>query len=139
MRFTQSKDGSSFYAITLGWPEREFTVRSLQATANAGPGRVELLGFGPVSHRFNAENQIVVSLPAKRPGDHAFAFKFTGFKTALHPSARFEQPDVIRLEPAQATCARERREAQYRLLGRCDRSPALACRRKNGRALHIAR
>ena len=104
MRFTQSKDGSSFYAITLGWPEREFTVRSLQATANAGPGRVELLGFGPVSHRFNAENQIVVSLPAKRPGDHAFAFKFTGFKTALHPSSRFEQPDAIRLEPAQATC-----------------------------------
>jgi hypothetical protein len=105
LRFTQSKDGSSFYAITLGWQEREFTVHSLQATANAGPGRVELLGFGPVSHRLNAENQIVVSLPTKRPGDHAFAFKFTGFKTALYPSACFEQPDAIRLEPAQATCA----------------------------------
>jgi hypothetical protein len=27
-----------------------------------------------------------------------------GFRTSVHPSARFEQPDAIRLEPGKATC-----------------------------------
>ncbi len=102
IRFT-TKAGA-LYAITLGWPDQEFTIRAVQVDMAGPDARVELLGYGQVSHRLNAEKQVIISLPAQRPCDHAFAFKLTGFKTSLHPSARFEQPDAIRLEPAQATC-----------------------------------
>jgi alpha-L-fucosidase len=102
IRFTTKAD--ALYAITLGWPEREFTLRAVRVDSAGPDARVELLGHGLVSHRLNAEKQVTINLPARRPGDHAFAFKLTGFKTSLHPSARFEQPDAIRLEPAQATC-----------------------------------
>jgi alpha-L-fucosidase len=104
IRFTQSKDGATLYALTLGWPEREFTIRSLQAEITGPAAKVELLGHGAVPYRFNAEKQLVFSLPERRPCDHAFGFKLAGFKTALHPAARFEQPDAVRLEPVQATC-----------------------------------
>jgi alpha-L-fucosidase len=104
IRFTQSKDGAALYAIALGWPERDLTIRSIRAEASDPEARVELLGHGPIAHRLNAENQIVLNLPAQRPCDHAFAFKLSGFKTALHPTTRFEQPDAVRLEPAQAIC-----------------------------------
>ncbi len=104
IRFTHSKDGAALYAIALGWPERDLTIRSIRAEASGPEAQVELLGHGPIAHRLNAENQIVLNLPAQRPCDHAFAFKLTGFKTALHPTRRFEQPDAVRLEPAQAIC-----------------------------------
>ena len=102
IRFTTK--AAALYAITLGWPEQEFTIRAIQVDTAGPDARVELLGHGLVSHRLNAEKQVIISLPAQRPCDHAFAFKLTGFKTSLHPSARFEQADAIRLEPAQATC-----------------------------------
>jgi alpha-L-fucosidase len=104
VRFTQSKDGTALYAIALGWPERDLTIRSIQAVAGGPEARVELLGHGPIAHRLNAENQIVLNLPAHRPCNYAFAFKLTGFKIALHPTTRFEQPDAVRLDPAQAIC-----------------------------------
>jgi len=104
IRFTRSKEGAALYAITLGWPEREFTIHAIQVDAAGPDAHVELLGLGPVQHRINTEKQLVLSLPAQPPGDYAFAFKLTGFKTSLHASARFSQPDAIRLEPAQATC-----------------------------------
>jgi alpha-L-fucosidase len=104
IRFTQSKAGTALYAVTLGWPEHEFTIHALQVDAANPDGRVELLGHGVIPHRINAEQQLVLSLPAQPPGEYAFAFKLTSFKISLHPSARFAQPDAIRLEPGQATC-----------------------------------
>ena len=69
---------------------------------------MELLGHGVVSHWTNAQQQIVIDVPALAPAQlpcqHAFAFKLTGFRTSVHSSARFEQPDAIRLEPGKATC-----------------------------------
>jgi alpha-L-fucosidase len=96
--------GDALYAITLGWPEREFTLRAVQVDSADPDARVELLGHGVVPHRISAERQLVISLPAQRPGEYAFGFKLTGFKTSLHPTARFGQPDAIHLEPGQATC-----------------------------------
>jgi alpha-L-fucosidase len=105
IRFTTK--GDALYAITLGWPEREFNITAIQVDSSPA-ARVELLGHGVVPHRRNAEKQIVVSLPAlsaaHRPCAHAFVFKLTGFKTSLHPIIRFEQPDAVRLEPEKATC-----------------------------------
>jgi alpha-L-fucosidase len=102
IRFTTRRE--ALYAVTLGWPQREFTIHAIQVDAGGPEARVELLGHGAVRHRIDADKQIVISLPAQRPCEHAFAFKLTGFKTSLHPVARFEQADAIRLEPAQATC-----------------------------------
>ena len=102
IRFTTK--GDALYAITLGWPEPEFTLHTIRAEPVQGSGQVELLGYGVVPHRLNAEHQIVINLPAKRAGDHAFTFKLSGFKTSLQAAARFEQPETIRLEPAGATC-----------------------------------
>lgn len=102
VRFTTK--GDALYAITLGWSGSEFTIHAVQADAASPEAHVELLGYGAVPHRLNAEKQIVLSLPAQRPCEHAFAFKLIGFKTSVHPAARFDQPDAIRLEPARATC-----------------------------------
>lgn len=103
IRFTTK--GETLYAITLGWPETEFTLQSVQADAAATEARVELLGYGVVPHQIDGEKRIVLSLAAaRRPCEHAFAFKLTGFKTSVHPDARFEQPDASQLEPAMATC-----------------------------------
>ena len=106
IRYT-TKNGV-LYSIVLGWPEGECTLHAIQADSAGPDARVELLGHGPVPHRINAEKQVVIILPAlavaQRPCEHAFAFKLTGFKTSVHPLARFEQPEAIRLEPAKATC-----------------------------------
>ena len=84
IRFTTK--GGALYAITLGWPQGEFTLHSVRAESGNADARVELLGHGAVPHRLNAENQIVISPPQQRPGQHAWAFKLTGFKPSLHPS-----------------------------------------------------
>ncbi len=102
IRFTTK--GDNIYIITLGWPEREFTVNSIQIDSATSDAKVELLGYGVVPFKTNANNQIHVNLPLERPCDHAFAFKLTGFKVSVHPLARFDQPDAVRLEPSKATC-----------------------------------
>jgi len=90
IRFTTK--GDALYAITLGWPEGEFTLHAVRADSAGSDAQVELLGHGPVPHRVNAERQIVIDPPAlsvaQLPCLHAFSFKLTGFKTSVHPSAR---------------------------------------------------
>ncbi len=88
IRFTTK--GDALYAITLGWPEREFTLHAVCADSAGSGAQVELLGHGPVPHRINAERQIVIAPPAlaaaQLPCQHAFSFKLTGFKTSVHPA-----------------------------------------------------
>ena len=103
IRFTQSKDGKTLYVITLGWPEREMTIRSMKVDAAADNARVELLSCGRVKCRVNKQKQLIIQPPAQRAGDHAFAFKLTGFDISLHDSVLFEQPDAILLKPDKAT------------------------------------
>jgi len=101
IRFTRSKDGKAVYVIVLGWPEQEVAIRSMRVV---GRGQVELLGGrGKVAHRINDRGQLAIVPPRERPGDHAFAFRLTGFEIDLHPDARFDMPGAVRLEPARAT------------------------------------
>src|SRR5271157_3763122 len=51
--------GNALYALTLGWPEREFTLGALRVDSAAPDARVELLGHGLVPHRLNAGKQLV--------------------------------------------------------------------------------
>lgn len=101
IRFTQSKDGRAVYVLLLGRPESDVTIRSMQI---AGPGKVELLGHpGMVEHRINDANQLVITPPPEPAGEHAFAFRLSGFEVELHPDARFAVPDTVALEPGKAT------------------------------------
>lgn len=103
IRFTRSKDGQAFYAIVLGWPNGPLTVKSLRVAGAAPDAQVRLLGSdGSVRHRLNGTKQLVIEPPANRAGDHAFAFKLTGFEIELHPDARFSLPDAQVIEPGKA-------------------------------------
>jgi len=104
IRFTRSKDGKTLYVICLGWPEDQLTIQSFRI-ANAGlDARVQLLGHdGHVGYSVNDQRQLIIQVPnltpKQRPCEHAFVFKLTGFEIAMHPSARFYMPGVIRVGP----------------------------------------
>ena len=85
IRYTQSKDGKTVFAITLGWPEKEAILTAVKV-ASAGPAaKVELIGHaGAVKHSVNKDGRLVIHPPelpeSKRPGQHAYSFKLTGFE-----------------------------------------------------------
>src|SRR5208282_2533935 len=78
VRFTQSKDGRTLYAIVLEIPkDGKVTVKSLASGAKQWPGRiggVQLVGGGKVKFTRD-ENGLHVSLPEKFNGKIAFALK----------------------------------------------------------------
>jgi alpha-L-fucosidase len=86
LRYTRSKDGSILYVTALGWPKNGLRPTILQID-DAAAGKVELLGHrGAVSHRVQGK-RIAIEVPSQAPGDHAYVFKLTGFKTSLTPDA----------------------------------------------------
>jgi len=93
LRFTRSKSGRTVYVIVLGWPAGELTVRSMQVEKAGDGAAVSLLGHGRVGYRVNDRKQLVIQVPPlgpdQRPCEHAYAFKLTGFRLALHPDAPF--------------------------------------------------
>ncbi len=103
IRFTQSKDGKIIYVILLEWSEKEVTIHSMKIVAANPNARIELLGGGKVTYKVNAQKQLVIQPPAQRSGEHAFAFKLTGFDISLQDSVRFERPEAVRLDPDKAT------------------------------------
>ena len=70
VRFTRK--GSVVYAICLGWPGREATIRAL---ADQDVRSVSMLGVdGSLAWRKN-EDGLQIGVPAERPCDHAYTFK----------------------------------------------------------------
>jgi alpha-L-fucosidase len=101
IRFTQSKDGKTVYVIILGRPEAAVTIRSMKV---AGGGSVEMVGNpGTVEHHIDDSGHLAITPPADKAGQHAFAFRLTGFQIDLHPDARFAMPGAVTLEPGKAT------------------------------------
>jgi len=79
IRFTQSKDGKSLYAIALAFPaDGEVTVKSLASGSELWPGqiaRVHMLGvFHKLKFTRDADG-LHITLPGKHPGQIACAFK----------------------------------------------------------------
>ncbi len=78
IRFTQSKDGKTLYAIALELPkDGKFTVKSLATDSPQWPGKigsVELVGGGKMKFTRDADG-LHVSLPKKFNGKIAFALK----------------------------------------------------------------
>ncbi len=90
IRFTTK--GKHLYAIALGWPEGgQFTIKSLASTGDATANqiqRVELLGHRGKLKFSQTVDGLVVTLPAKPPGDVSdlsCALRITG--THLQPAA----------------------------------------------------
>jgi alpha-L-fucosidase len=85
IRYTQSKDGSAVYAVTLGWPEGPTTLSRVKVL-ESGPGaKVELLGTSaPVAYEVDDRDRLVLQVPQlatpQRPGQFAYSFKLQGFK-----------------------------------------------------------
>ena len=81
IRFTQSKDGRTLYAIFLAWPESgRLTVESLAAGSEYWPdeiGGIHLLGASR-ELKFTRDDQgLHVTLPKSKPCKTAFALKIT--------------------------------------------------------------
>ena len=78
IRFTQSKDGKTVYAIVLELPQDgKVTVKSLAAGSDKWPGKigsVRLVGGGKLKFTRD-ENGLHVTLPEKFDGKTAFALK----------------------------------------------------------------
>jgi alpha-L-fucosidase len=91
IRYTQSKDGETVYAITMGWPEGETTF-SMVKVLEAGPkATVEMLGTpGALKYHVNKFDRLVVEMPRlrekRRPGKHAYSLRLQGFELEAAPS-----------------------------------------------------
>ena len=85
IRFTQSKDGKTLYALALDWPkDGKLVVKSL-ASASGKISEVSLLGSGAKLDWTQTNEGLVVTLPAQKPCDYVFALKITG--NHLKPAA----------------------------------------------------
>jgi alpha-L-fucosidase len=75
IRFTQSKDGRTLYAIALGWPDDgRLVVRSLATSAGKIAG-VALLGHAGKLDWQQTTEGLVVKLPSQKPCELAYAFR----------------------------------------------------------------
>ena len=80
IRFTRSKRGDVVYAIVLGWPEGDFSVKSLGAASAVQPGKVldvEMLGCREKLAWNQSSGSLTVRKPVAKPCNFASAFKVT--------------------------------------------------------------
>ncbi len=78
IRFTQSKDGKTLYAVVHAWPaDGKVVIKSLAENSAHAPGKigsVKLLGGGKLKSMRDA-NGLTVTLPEKRPCEIAYTLK----------------------------------------------------------------
>jgi alpha-L-fucosidase len=81
IRFTQSKDGQTLYAVVLAFPaDGKVTLKSLAENSpywDCQVGSVRMLGARGKLKYTRDGNGLTVTLPEKRPCDIAFALKIT--------------------------------------------------------------
>jgi alpha-L-fucosidase len=84
VRFTTK--GPALYAIALGWPQDgKLSIRSLASDAGK-VSAVSLLGHAGALTWTQGEHGLVVTLPKKRPCQHALALKILGTGHQNYPS-----------------------------------------------------
>jgi len=80
IRFTQSKDGKTLYAIALGWPaDGKLVVKSLASVAGK-VNELSLLGHAGKLDWQQTADALIVTLPPQKPGENIFAVKIAGEK-----------------------------------------------------------
>lgn len=83
IRFTQSKDGKTVYAIALGLPKNKLVLHSVKVK-NRKAGSIELLGYNKkISYKVNKQGQLIINMPdfdfSELPCEYAYTFKLTDF------------------------------------------------------------
>ena len=96
IRYTQSKDGQTLYAIALGLPKDSLTLTAVKVN-QAGPNAiVSMLGGQGLQYSVNARKQLVIDVPAMSrataPCKYAYSFKLTGFDLDIQADAVMEAP-----------------------------------------------
>jgi alpha-L-fucosidase len=96
IRYTQSKDGETLYAIALGLPEGSLTLTAVKVN-QAGPNAiVSMLGGQGLKYSVNAKGQLVIEVPAMSqataPCKYAYGFKLTGFDLDIQADAVKKAP-----------------------------------------------
>jgi alpha-L-fucosidase len=86
IRYTHSKDGSTLYAIVMGWPETSFTLKSLSVPTDDGRINIQLIGSrAKVEYTINDDGTLTIHPPTletnQRPCQHAYVFKIKGLNT----------------------------------------------------------
>ena len=117
IRYTQSKDGKTLYALALDRPGSEMTLGFVEVKHRAPDAKITLLGSTQnIPYRVNSKGQPVLDLSGAQvkelKGKYAFAFRLQGFKVALHAQARFSLPGAVTLEPGKATLEGEQIKTQ---------------------------
>lgn len=106
IRYTRGKDGQTLYAVVLGNPDAETTLRGVRVVSAAPDAAVTRLADGaPVSFRINDAGQPVLETdPAPHPtAQWAVAYRLAGMVMERHEDALFAAGNVTRLTAAQAT------------------------------------
>lgn len=82
IRFTQSKDGKTVYAILLGWPGNgaEITIKSLGPPIGASVASVSMLATGELLNWRRRADGLHVTMPAKAVGEDAYVLRIVGVK-----------------------------------------------------------
>ena len=79
VRFTTR--GQTLYAIVMGWPAGEMTIRSLAAGRRLPGGRIariDLLGSAAAVEWRQDAAGLKLKMPAQQPGDYAFVLRISG-------------------------------------------------------------
>ena len=84
IRFTQSKDGQTFYVFVLGWPAEEIVLNSLKVNSVSDNAKIELLG-SHLNITYKLDENKALSISPLNPdtdpatGQYAAVFKLIGF------------------------------------------------------------
>ena len=73
IRFTAKDD--VLYAICLGWPEGKVEIESARGLYEQEIASITMLGDGRLLDWTMTERRLIITPPAEKPCDHAFAFK----------------------------------------------------------------
>ncbi len=92
IRYTQSKDEKTLFAIILGWPQGQLVLNSVRMDTKRD-GNIELLGYnGKISYKVNSQGQLIIYIPKlslnELPCEYAYTFKLTGFDLTLAPAQK---------------------------------------------------
>lgn len=98
IRYTQSKDGQTLYAVALGLPKGKLTLTAVRVLKGGPEAAVTLLGRGKVDFTVNQKKQPVIDVGGlsaeNAPCKHAFSFKLEGFALDIQPDAVQEAPET---------------------------------------------
>jgi alpha-L-fucosidase len=96
IRYTQSKDGKTLFAISLGLPKDQLTLTAVKVNAVGDDAVVSMLGRGKLDFEVNDKKQLVIDVAdlsaENAPCKFAYSFKLAGLDFDIQPDAVKEAP-----------------------------------------------